>query len=386
MFQKPSSAFYYILFLSVSLFTSGCQNELPVNEQTDTKSEVDLKSSGPPPKAVIVDGNYDFGSMEVDQTLKHKFEIRNDGKGVLKLKFERSTCKCTMADLEKTELAPGESTTVELEWTAKAVDPTFSQAAFLRTNDPKNEEIALVIAGRVDPTYDITPTGVWYLGEMNLGEPTEFVGKISSRVRDDFEFKEAVCKNELVSVKVTPMDKKQLEELGAKKGYQINGNVAPGSPLGVFSEKVALKFLVNAEGDEKKSEEKTATITVEGFYSGPFKMIGPLGWTSSKMTMNFRNFAASEGKTAKISMYIKDNSGPPIEIKEVISKPAFLKVSLIKDEKLQVKNRERYDLIIEVPPGAPPSQYYKENPARIKVVTNNPIVGTMNIRVQMISY
>jgi len=383
MFQKQIITVVHLLMLPAFFFISGCQDDLPVKEQAEAKSEIDLNPSGPAPRAVIVDGIYDFGSMEVGQTLRHTFTIRNDGKGLLKLKYDRSTCKCTMAELKKNELAPGESTTAELEWVGKVLDPNFSHAAYLKTNDPKNEEIALTVAGRVDSSYNITPAGVWYLGEMNRGEPTEFSGKISSRVREDFNLKEVVCKNPLVSVQLTPMDKKQLEEEGAKKGYLINGQVAPGSPLGVFSEKVEMAFLISEKG---KEEVRPATITVEGYYSGPFKLIGPPGWVSSKMTMNFRTFSAEKGKKAKISMYVKDNKGPLIEIKEVLSTPDFLKVTLQKDEKFQEKGRERYDLIIEVPPGAPPSQFYKGNPATIKVVTNNPIVGTMNIRVQMVSF
>ncbi len=385
MFKKQFFTVFYLLMFSVFFLSAGCQDDLPVKEQTENKSEseTELEPSGPPPKAVVVDGIYNFGSMEVDETLKHTFTIRNDGEGPLKLEFDRSTCKCTLAELKKKELAPGESTTVELEWTPKALDPNFSQAAFLKTNDPNNKEISLTVTGRVDSSYDITPAGVWFLGEMNRDEPTEFSGKISSRVRDDFELKEAVCKNPLVSVELVPMNEKQLEEEEAKKGYLINGKVAPGSPLGIFSEKVKLNFLV---GDKEKGEIKPATITVEGYYSGPFKLIGPPGWISSRMTMDFRTFSAEKGKTAKISMYVKDNKGPAIEIKEVTSTPDFLKVSLQKDEKFQGEGRERYNLVIEVPPGAPPSQFYKAAPARIKVVTNNPIVGTMDIRVLMISF
>ncbi len=371
------------LMLAVLLFSSGCQDDLSVREQTKKESDPELKVSGPAPKAVVVDGIYDFGSMQVDQTLTHTFTIRNDGEGVLKLKYDRSTCKCTMAELKKKELAPGESTKVGLEWTPKALDPNFSQAAYLKTNDPNNEEIALTVSGRVDSLFDITPTGVWYLGEMNRDKPTEFSGKITSRVQEEVEFKEASCKNPLVSVQLTPMDRKELEEDHLKKGYLIKGEVAPGSPLGIFSEKIELKFLVNEEG---KKVVKPASFTVEGYYSGPFKLFGPPGWTSAKMTMDFRTFPAKKGKKAKISMFVKDNKGPTIEIKEVISTPDFLKVTLKKDEKFQAEGRERYILTIEVPPDAPPSQFYKQSPARIKVVTNNPIVGTMDIRVLMVSF
>lgn len=375
------------LILGLAVVFCGCNDDLPVSEQESKSDQKEAaeKVSGPQSKAVVEDGVYEFGTMEVGQKLSHEFVIRNDGEAPLTLKKDRSTCKCTVVSFDEAEVAPGDSIKIKLEWEGKVIDPAYSHAGYLKTNDPNNKEISIAVMGRVESSYAISPTGTWNLGEMNRGKPTEFNGSIMSRVLDNFEFVEATCSNEIVSIRLVPMDKKQLEENRAKTGYLIKGEVATGAPLGTFSEHVTLNFLVDdkEKGGKKKNE---AFFSIEGFYSGPLQIVGPLGWNTSKMTMIFGRIQAKEGKVIRLSMFVRDNTDGPIEVKEVISKPDFLKFTLKKDESFQAKNRERYDMTIEIPPGSPPSQYYKENPALITVVTNNPVIGTMKILVQMISY
>ncbi|MBL4885853.1 MAG: DUF1573 domain-containing protein [Planctomycetaceae bacterium] len=381
MLRNKHTIFSCILVLGLVSFFSGCKDDLSVNEQT--QSEIDLKPSGTPPQAVVVDGIYDFGSMEVDQTLSHEFVIKNEGEGVLQLKKGRSTCKCTVVNFEEAELAPGESISILLEWTPKAIDPSFSHAGYLKTNDPVNEEISIAVTGRVDSAFEILPAGTWDLGELEREKTSEFNGTISSRVLDKFEIKEVTSDNPLVTIELIPMNQEQLAEHGAKKGYLIKGVLATGSPLGIFKEQVTLKFDIEGKDGQKESVTR---FTVEGFYTGPYQIVGPAGWATGKMTMRFRRFSAKEGKIVKLSMFVRGNTGPAIEITEVISQPDFMNVTLKKDESFKAKNRERYQMTIEVKPNSPAAQFYKENPAIIKVVTNNPLIGTMSIRVQMISY
>ena len=52
------------------------------------------------------------------------------------LRKGKTTCKCTLNDMKDTELAPGESTDVTLEWTAKTGDTLFRQEATILTTIP----------------------------------------------------------------------------------------------------------------------------------------------------------------------------------------------------------------------------------------------------------
>src|SRR5215471_3119449 len=70
------------------------------------------------PKATPDSEEYDFGAMERDSYKSHTFTIRNDGQSPLNLIKGESTCRCTTFELEKTDLQPGESTNVKIEWHA----------------------------------------------------------------------------------------------------------------------------------------------------------------------------------------------------------------------------------------------------------------------------
>ncbi len=47
-------------------------------------------------------------------------------------------CKCTIGDLKKNELQPGEEAEVELTWTAETSEREFGQSATIETDDQSN--------------------------------------------------------------------------------------------------------------------------------------------------------------------------------------------------------------------------------------------------------
>jgi len=376
--KKLCSNFPLLLLACLWGVLPGCQGDLAVSSDTEKPNEK-LEIVGEPPKVVVDEPEYNFGSMEVEQTLTHEFVVKNEGPGLLKLKKDRSTCKCTMSEFEETELAAGESTTIRLEWIAKAIDPAFSQAAFIKTNDPEKEELELRIFGRVDQTFDVTPAGSWTLGEMNSKNETEFSGSISSRVIDDFSVKRIGINNPLVSLEARPLTPEELQEKEAKHGYHLAGKVAPGSSIGSFRDSVEVVLDV-------KGEEKIATLNLEGYYAGPMQILGPTGWIASDMTMMLGRFPASEGKKVNLSIFLRDNTGPPLKATSITCEPQFLKADFQQDEKFQATNRERYNLTIEVPAGSPPLVYEKPDYATITIETDNPLVRKMVVQVTMIAY
>ncbi|MCG6154697.1 DUF1573 domain-containing protein [Rubinisphaera margarita] len=358
---------------------AGCTDDLSVSEETAKKADLSLPPGAPAPAVVIDEPVHDFGNMEVGQTLRHEFTIRNEGEGILKLVKDRSTCKCTMADFEEREVAPGESTSITLEWIGKVEDPAFSQAAFIKTNDPDIEEVSLTVTGRVDATWEITPAGVWNLGELSREKPTTFTGAISSRVKGDFELVKATSDSELVTVNIEPMTDEQLKEKLAKGGYLIEGEVAPGAPIGEFVADVRLDLIV-------EGEEEWTTFKLQGYHSGPVQILGPSGWQASNMLLVLGRFDRKEGKSVNLSMFVRDNNGAPINVTDVEAKPDFIEFEMTKDEKFQAENRERYEIRISVPPNSPSMNNDRVNSGKIIVTTDNKLVPKMIFNVHGLSY
>ncbi len=114
-----------------------------------TREEVLAKSVGTPRVEVPNGTAFKFGNMKLGESMSHEFLFRNTGDGPLNLTMGSATCKCTIGDLEKSILKPGEETLVKLTWTPKAAAVDFSQSATIITTDPVRSEVQLTVSGKV---------------------------------------------------------------------------------------------------------------------------------------------------------------------------------------------------------------------------------------------
>ncbi|XZE54551.1 DUF1573 domain-containing protein [Planctomycetaceae bacterium SH139] len=134
---------------------------------TELKELFSVSEQAGKPRAEVVDGNeHDFGVMLRNASSSHDFEVKNVGTGPLRLEVVGSTCKCTVGSLDESVLQPGESTVVKLEWSAKTNSRTFSQSATIKTNDPTQHEVVLVVQGDVVELVAAEPTS-WSLAEIS---------------------------------------------------------------------------------------------------------------------------------------------------------------------------------------------------------------------------
>ncbi len=101
------------------------------------------------PKAVIASKTHDFGMIDPHITATHDFTIRNEGNGPLALKVNGTSCKCTVGRLANDYLAPGEETTITMEWNTGYQADHYEQTAIIQTNDPLQKEITLTVEGEV---------------------------------------------------------------------------------------------------------------------------------------------------------------------------------------------------------------------------------------------
>ncbi|MCA8986103.1 MAG: DUF1573 domain-containing protein [Planctomycetaceae bacterium] len=368
-----------LMLLGLMLLVPGCQDNLKVAEG-EAKREIKINQEGPQPKVVIEKPVHDFGTMEVGQTLRHDFVIRNDGEGELVLVKDRSTCKCTMADFEEREVPPGESTIITLEWVGKVQDDKFSQAAYIKTNDAENKEISLTVTGIVDATFEILPVGVWNLGELKFDESTPFSGTITSTILDQFEVVDVSSVHPLVKVSCEKMSPEKLAQEELKSGYDIRGEISSGIPIGQFEASINLKLKY------RETEEQDLTFQINGYRAGSIQVIGPAGWQAREMKMNLGRIRRDEGREVQLSMFLRDNMNGPLEIKEIKADPDILSFSMTRDENFTAENRERYVIKLGVPPNAASVALGEANPGIIEVTTNHPELSKIIFKVQVLTY
>ena len=137
------------------------------------------------PKVLVDEQYYDFGPVERDTKVSHVFRFTNIGTGVLTLKAGETTCsRCTISRLPKSELAPGESVDVTVEYEASYLKPQFQQIAPIITNDPDQTRVELNIAGTVTTKYDLVPSGV-ILSKISANGTTTGEMKILGYLADE---------------------------------------------------------------------------------------------------------------------------------------------------------------------------------------------------------
>lgn len=361
----------------------GCTDKKPLKVETGEvvkpgeegiPEQILISPSGPYPKVVVAEDEHNFGTMQVTTTLNHKFLVKNEGEAVLKLKKDRSTCKCTMAEFGYVELEPGGETEIELSWIGKVEDPAFRQSAFIKTNDPENEEIELTVTGAVVFELTLEPQGVWHLGTLSDEQPTPFSGLAYSLLYDEFELNLSEPSSDKVTVKATPMTAEKLKELGAKSGYEITGEVKTGIPVGEFEE----TFKVTSSVFSGASD-----FTIKGVRSGPLQVIGN-GWIAAKNLVMLGKQKVSDSKGKAFSIYMKTlDDLPDFELKllEYESKPYdMFDVEITRDEKFKAEGRDRYFFKVKVRPDSPIELFdARRNAATISMKLNHPEVEQWNI-------
>ncbi len=222
-------------------------------------------------KVEVVGGpEYDFGSMLRHAKGEHDFTIRNIGDAPLELSVLRTTCKCTLGELENSTLQPGESTVVHMAWNAKTSGSRFQQTATISTTDPYHGELALQIVGDVVDRLMAEPSS-WNAGEISTSESIEKTCVIYSRLDFDIQLKETRWLEEVrgadVSLDVQPIpvdSETALRHPDTRQAFQATLKVSPGLSPGLFSHVAILEFEPVEPQEILEREELSKLISFEG--------------------------------------------------------------------------------------------------------------------------
>ncbi|MCA9117920.1 MAG: DUF1573 domain-containing protein, partial [Planctomycetaceae bacterium] len=347
----------------------------PEEEQPEAGSEEDGEGDAesridPPPeipkeppfaKAVVDEMEHTFEPMSVGEEGRHTFVVHNKGEAPLKLARGKTTCKCTLSELAKQEIPPGGSAEITLVWEPRALNPEFVQRAHIHTNDPENPELRLVVQGRVEQEV-VFPDSLT-LGEVSDTGPVTVTGTIHSAVHDDLKVTSATCENEFIDCTLEPLSAEELQKLQAKSGARLTVTARPGiKTIGQFREKIQLQTSLDG-GTELVS-------FLVGSRSGPIRIIPNAGtkWYAEAMAIDLGTFEAAKGKTAELSLFVT-GLDEELQLVEQETTLNFLKVTLTPDPSFEGKQRRRYTLKFEVPPGSPPVTKLRKESVKVYLTT-----------------
>jgi hypothetical protein len=110
-----------------------------------------LPKGAPMPKVSFNKEKYDFDTVYQNQTVKTVFTITNYGASVLYIRKTKASCGCTVPNLPKMELRPGESMPIEVAFSTGTRSGKQQKSITVLCNDPNKQETILWIEANVQP-------------------------------------------------------------------------------------------------------------------------------------------------------------------------------------------------------------------------------------------
>lgn len=359
---------FAIALLSATVFVGGNVGKVSVVPPTPkpVTTELEIPKEGPFGKAVTNKTSFDFGTLEKGGTGSCVFTITNEGEGPLRVKGGKTSCpQCTIGKVspEDTDIPPGGTAEVEINWKITAHPGKFRQTADVFTTDPQKPKLEFEILGLIDTPVHIVPDGVWSLGDLLDGKPTVAEGLVYSTVIDEFEVDHHESSNSQVTVSIEPASPEAIAAKNARSGYLVKVSVAPDVPVGPLRETVKLHTTARQGVDLE--------FSVSGQRLGPVSVTGP-GWIIQSNLLSLGEFPAAHGRKAKLSMYVR-NLDDDLQAEQIEPEKGKVRVNIKKTGKVFGKSKV-YDLEVEIPPGAPAIRRNKDaEPVILKL--NHPQVS-----------
>ena len=368
------------------------------------------RSGGPLPRVVVDREEFEFGTMDVKAEAKHSFILTNRGGGTLELTAGETSCGCTLSEIEDGRIAPGESGTVTVKWTAEKGEGPYTQTATIETNDPDRPRVILTVSGVITRVVRPVPTELVF-GHVSAGrpvtgqvrllcyldEPLEVMSceMVGEQTRDYFEVRfEPLTANQLnethqeqgktggeggLGGEAKPGEAKPGEAESPKSGYLLRVTVKPGLLLGVFHQTIKVRTNLRSI--------PMVEIPVAGTVVGDISIVGP-GWDSKNGVLALGTISGREGIQRRLLLVTRGPHSREIQFTLLKTNPDLLEVD---EEELKKTSKiasgsatpvTQTPLIIRIPKGSRPANYLGTEFGEILINTSHPDIPQLRIRVR----
>lgn len=326
----------------LAVFSTSVSIEVSAEEEGEKKTE---------PRVENINPVYDFGKVYRGETIQHTFTIRNSGDDYLIIGEISRDCGCTIAEVDRNSLAPGEELPINVMVSTKLLDAgEIDKSVRLSTNDKLEPETVLTIRGELLVTANLEPSIIEIEGIKPGDKIPEQIVKITPVEGFDLKIRDMKVNSDLVSVKLMPTD-----DSGE---FRVAVNVSSETTKSVIA--AGIRIFTNLE------EEPVLRLPVRVVMDQPYIVI--------PTNINFTGIRSEfEGKLA-YNVVIKNNEGEPLEILDVKTEDEFIKCTL-----MTVEEGKKYRLNVALLPGFPESGYT----GRVTVFTNNKLYPEREIVVRV---
>lgn len=157
---------------------------------------------------------HDFGRMNQDESRTITLTVSNEGAGLLELRNVDADCGCTVPTLQKDNLGPMESTTIEVQFNSQKFDGDIVKRVIIESNDPMQPEVEFYIYAHIYTPLKIDPVS------QRVGFPRSLKGEVQTRT---VTFTATDAEALQISAEQT---QKGLFQVGVKNGVEGNPKVS----------------------------------------------------------------------------------------------------------------------------------------------------------------
>jgi len=312
-----------------------------------TKGKTAKTRIGPQPVADVDSDEFRFGTIAFGATRTHLFTITNRGDALLELRKGSTSCKCTISELKKGSIAPGESAQVKLAWTAKLMEGNFREIATILTNDPRRSRIELSVTGRVTRTLQIEPHD-FVFSKVNIDEEKTArvrllcFGEDPVKITDTKLVMRSKDNDKFFDISIKPIPRDALGNPDANSGFDVSLTIKPGIPVGTFRGRLELTTNVKRQG--------AFYLPIRGSVASDLSVVGK-GWSSGDGILALGTIHGRQGFKRPLFIYLRGRHPEQIDLGPIETDPDCLHVTLGKKKSLLDGRVVSVPLTLEIPAG-----------------------------------
>jgi hypothetical protein len=335
-------------------------------------------------KVRVVNGEtHDFGSIGRGAGGEHQFLFKNEGTKTMKIESGGTSCSaCTVSDLPKSTIEPGETLAITVKFKPSSPDPEFRKEAYIVTNDPKRPTVVLVVMGRVVEPVRLDPPQLT-VGNITSTSELTLEAKLYSNLGGDFQVTGHELTNKELSkqfeVAVEPEAVTDVEGSKAKRLYTIRVKLKPGLPLGSLLQSVRLMTTDTANA--------TMELPIRGTVVSDVSILSGRNFDSQTNILTLGIVAQSKGAKAVLPLLIKGPLRDSVEVSIERTDPEKTLVASFGAAKSINDGAVRMvPLTVEIPVGAAPTNRMggvnRSDYGRVVVATTHPDAPRLQILVR----
>lgn len=270
------------------------------------------------PRAVPVEPIKDFDIVAKGESIKHVFEIRNEGDAPLEITNVKPACGCTVARFDKV-IAPGGVGKVHAVLDTSDFAGPISKSIAVFTNDKENPKLQLVMKAKVKPYIGVTPGFARYIYVQ--GEPIQpIVQTLWAQDGRDVEIVKVKSPYGHLNVSHRPAVGDERSDKSDGKQWRIEIALDQDAPIG------ALRHYVEIETNHPK--QKQVKLPISGFVR-PRQHVTPMEVDFGQLqgdalplrrTFHFTNFITDKIELTKVET---DVEGLVFEVRDSDRDPGY---------------------------------------------------------------